>query len=250
MGLRRALCSNGLFSGADTMKLFGPLHVGLLLAIFVLALLLVQLCRRGVLAAKVVCRTVGIGLIVNEIAWWLWRYSREGVHEGNLPLQLCDAAVWVAALACLTRSPALAEFTWFAGIAGAGMALFTPDLAAPWPQWPAIYFFLSHGGVVIGAALLAFSGVMRFEPRSVWRAYGMLLGWAAIAGSVDAILDANYMYLRKKPGAASLLDVLGPWPWYLVAGAGIGLGLFWLLWIPIKLAQPAVPERAEARGGL
>lgn len=230
------------------MTLFGPLHITLLLAIFVLALVLVTLCRRGIVPAKIVCRAVGLGLAVNEIIWWIWRYSREGIHAGNLPLQLCDAAVWVAVFACFTQSPALAEFTWFGGLAGAGMALFTPDLAAPWPQWPAIYFFISHGGVVIAAALAAFSGVMHFAPRSVWRAYGMLLAWAGIAGAVDMTSDANYMYLRKKPGAASLLDVLGPWPWYLVAGAGIGLALFWLLWIPIR--PRAVPERAGARGGL
>lgn len=216
------------------MKLFGPLHLELLLAIVVFALTLVILCRRGVLSARATCLTLGSALAINEIVWWISRYSREGIHAGNLPLQLCDAAVWMAVLACLTGAPALAEFTWFAGIAGAGMALLTPDLAAPWPQWPAIYFFLAHGGVVIAAALLAFSGVIRFEPRSVWRPFGMLLAYAAFAGCVDAIIHSNYMYLRSKPASASVLDMVGPWPWYIVSGAAIGLALFWLLWLPVR----------------
>lgn len=216
------------------MKLFGPLHLTLLLAIAVSAVALVTLCRRDVLSARVACFILGSALGINEAIWWIWRYSREGVHVGNLPLQLCDAAVWFAVLACFTRLPALAEFTWFAGMAGAGMALLTPDLAAPWPQWPAIYFFLAHGGVVISAALLAFSGVMPFNPRSVWRPFGMLLAYAALVGCVDAILNTNYMYLRNKPGSASLLDAFGPWPFYLVAGAGLGLALFWLLWLPVR----------------
>ena len=222
------------------MKLIGPLHLTLLLAIAVSAVTLVMLCRRGVLSAKAVCISLGSAVALNEIVWWITRYSREGVHAGNLPLQLCDAAVWVAVLACTTRAPALAEFTWFAGIAGAGMALLTPDLAAPWPRWPAIYFFLAHGGVVISAAVLAFSGVMNFHPRSVWRPFGMLLAYAAFVGCVDAVLHTNYMYLRSKPGSASLLDAVGPWPWYIVVGAGIGLALFWLLWLPVRPA----PERA------
>jgi len=224
------------------MKLFGPVHLTLLLAIAVSALTLIMLCRRGVLSAKAVSFTFGSVLAINEIAWWITRYSREGIHAGNLPLQLCDAAVWIAILACMTRAPALAEFVWFAGIAGAGMALLTPDLAAPWPQWPAIYFFLAHGGVVIAAALLAFSGVIDFHPRSVWRPFGMLLAYAAFVGCVDAILHANYMYLRNKPGSASVLDMVGPWPWYIVAGAVIGLALFWLLWLPVRpVRSPATP---------
>jgi hypothetical integral membrane protein (TIGR02206 family) len=224
------------------MKLFGPLHLTLLAAIAVVAVALVILCRSGRLSARAASITLGSGLALNEIVWWITRYSREGIHAGNLPLQLCDAAVWIAILACMTRAPALAEFTWFAGIAGAGMALLTPDLAAPWPQWPAIYFFLAHGGVVIAAALLAFSGVMRFEPRSVWRPFGMLVAYAAFVGCVDALLHSNYMYLRNKPGSASVLDLAGPWPWYIAAGAALGLALFWLLWLPVRPARP--PDRA------
>jgi len=216
------------------MKLFGPLHLTLLLVIAALALTLPMLCRRGALSARAVCFALGSALAINEIVWWITRYSREGIHSGNLPLQLCDAAVWIAVLACLTRFAALAEFTWFAGMAGAGMALLTPDVAAPWPQWPAIYFFLAHGGVVISAVLLAFSGVMNFHPRSLWRPFGMLLAYAAFVGCVDAVLHTNYMYLRNKPGSASVLDMVGPWPWYLVSGAGIGLALFWLLWLPVR----------------
>lgn len=221
------------------MTLFGPLHLSLLFAIVAIAVLLVLLCRRRLLPSGAVCRVVATALGINEIAWWIWRYSREGIHGGNLPLQLCDVAVWLAVAACLTRSVLLAELTWFFGIAGAGMALLTPDLWAPWPQWPAIYFFLAHGGVVIAAALLAFSGVVDFRPRSIWRPYAALLVWATVVGGIDALLGANYMYLRQKPGNASILDWMAPWPWYIGAGAILALLLFWLLWIPFKPLPPA-----------
>jgi hypothetical integral membrane protein (TIGR02206 family) len=219
------------------MTTFGPLHISLLLAIVAIALTLVGLCRHGYLRPASVCAAFGSTLALNEIVWWIWRYSREGIHTDNLPLQLCDAAVWFAVVACLTRARPIAEFTWFAGIAGAGMAILTPDLAAPWPQWPAIYFFLSHAGVVISAALIAFSGVMHFRPRSVWRAYRILLGWALVAGCIDFFFGANYMYLRMKPKSASALDLMPPWPWYILVAAIIGWIFFWLLWLPVRPIQ-------------
>ena len=55
-----------------------------------------------------------------------------------------------------------------------------------------------------------------------------------LVGAFNAITRANYMYLCRKPGNASLLDVLGPWPVYLFAGAAAGPALFWLLWLPVR----------------
>jgi uncharacterized membrane protein YwaF len=33
------------------------------------------------------------------------------------------------------------------------------------------------------------------------------------------------MYLRAKPVHSSLLSVLGPWPWYIVSTAALGLAM-------------------------
>jgi len=178
--------------------------------------------------------TVGWALAINELIWWIYRYSREGIHASNLPLQLCDLTVWLAVLGCLTVVPTLVEFGWFAGIAGAGMALLTPNLWSPWPSYPAVYFFLAHGGIVIAVALLAFGGFARFRTVSVWRAFGLLLSYAALVGAANAAFGSNYMFLCRRPANPSLLDQLGPWPWYLVGGAAVGLAIFWLLWLPVR----------------
>jgi hypothetical protein len=33
----------------------------------------------------------------------------------------------------------------------------------------------------------------------------------------NVVVGTNYGYLNAKPSAASALDLLGPWPWYLLA---------------------------------
>ena len=223
------------------MTLFGPTHLLLLLAIAAIGVLLCRECRRRPERARAIRLTIGYGLFVNEIIWWTFRYAHESVRLSNLPLQLCDVTLWATAIACLAPIPLVVEFAYFAGLAGGGMALLTPDLWAPWPSWPAIYFFIAHGAIVIGVAVLVFGRICPLRPRGMWRAFGILLAYAAVIGALNRILGTNYMYLCRKPASGSILDWFGPWPVYLFAGAAAALVLFALLSIPLRGPAPARP---------
>jgi len=214
------------------MKL--PIHLALLAAIAAIGVLLCRLCRRHPERSRAVRLVLGWGIAINEIVWWTFRYWHEGVRLTNLPLQLCDMTLWAAVVACLTPKPVLAEFAYFAGMAGAGMALLTPDLWSPWPSYPAIYFFIAHGGIVVAAAVLVFGGIQPLRRGAVWRAFAILAAYAAVVGALNAVLRTNYMYLCRKPGGGSILDFLGPWPIYLMGGAAAALVLFALLSIPAR----------------
>jgi hypothetical integral membrane protein (TIGR02206 family) len=229
------------------VPLFGPLHFALLAAVAAAAVALPWLCRRGVVPARAARLATGWALLLNELGWWVFRYRHEGVHLHNLPLQLCDLTVWLSVLACLTARPAIVEFAYFAGVAGAGMALLTPDLWSPWPSYPAIYFFLAHGGIVVAVSLMAFGGMVRFRPGAVWRAFGLLLAYAVLVGAFNAAFGSNYMYLCRKPASETLLDPLGPWPWYLLPAAALGLAFFWLLWLPVRPAAGSTARKSPPR---
>lgn len=114
------------------------------------------------------------------------------------------------------------------------MAVLTPNLWSPWPSYPAIYFFIAHGTVIIAVVVLAFGRIVEWRPGAPWRAFGLLLAYAALVGAFDAVFKTNYMYLCHKPGSASLLNLLGPWPLYLLTSAVTTLLLFWFLWLPVR----------------
>jgi len=217
------------------MILFGPLHWSLLLATALIAWALTMLCRTGRVPKDAVRWVLGYALMLNEFGWWYFRYSHEGLRISNLPLQLCDISLWATIFACLFLTPLLVEVAYFAGVVGAGLAIVTPDLWSPWPSYPAVYFFITHGGIVIANIVLVYGGIATLRKGAIWRAFGILLAFAASVGIFNAIFKTNYMYLCNKPKSATLLDAFGPWPVYLVVGFGLALSLYALLWLPVRL---------------
>ena len=212
-----------------------PIHVLLLALITGIAIMLCLLCRRSPSRARPIRLALAYAIAANELIWWTFRYCHEGIRLSNLPLQLCDVTLWAVVAACMVPRRLIVEFAYFAGMAGAGMALLTPDLWEPWPSYPAIYFFVAHGGIVIGAAVLVFGDIYPIKPNSMWRAFVLLIAYASIVGVVNEMAGTNYMYLCRKPGGGSVLDFLGPWPTYLAGGAIAALAMFAVLSVPLRM---------------
>jgi hypothetical integral membrane protein (TIGR02206 family) len=219
--------------------LLAPEHVAAIVVIAAALAVLVVAARRAPGAWLKVMAGV---LVVDEVSWWL--YLLAGGVPGSrlaqsLPLQLCDVAIFVAAAALWTRNRLLVEVTWFWGLAGTLQALITPDLPQHFPSYPYFQYYIAHGGVV-GAALLLVVG-MRLHPRpwSVLWVAAITIGYAAFVAVVDALTASNYLYLRQKPPSATLLDVLGPWPLYILSATAIGLILFAILEAPFRIRTGA-----------
>ena len=215
--------------------LFGPTHLAMLAAVPLLAYLLSRFARRGPQWTYRVRVGLGIFLLANEAIWYWYRYSREGVRfpEG-VPLQLCDLTLLLTGVAALSGSSWCFEFAYFAGAGGAALAMITPDLWAPWPSYPSIYYFLAHGGMIAAMLTLIWSKIAYPRPGAVWRAFAMVNVFALFVGIFNLIFETNYMYLCRKPANATLLDWFGPWPVYLLVGEVFALLLFWLMWLPFS----------------
>ncbi len=186
----------------------------------------------------VVCRVLAVVILGNEAAWWIW-LAAHGTWSASyaLPFQLCDVAGVVAAAALWTRQPLLVELTYFWGLAGTANGLITPDVSDHFPTFGFLQYFIAHGSIVAAALLLVVG--LRLAPRrgAVLRVFGLTFALLVLDAAVNLVTDGNYMYLRHTPGAHSLLDVLGPWPWYIVGAAGLALAIFFVLDLPFIAAR-------------
>ena len=111
-----------------------------------------------------------------------------------------------------------------------------------------IYFFVAHGMVVACTLMLMWSGQAWPRPGSPWKAFAVLNVYAVLLGIFNAAFKTNYMYLCNKPASASILDLFGPWPLYLLPGEAVALVIFWLLWLPVRQYRQPKAAYSSALG--
>lgn len=177
---------------------------------------------------EVVARGTAVIIVVAELSWqpYLLLHGRWSPAIA-LPVQLCDVGGFVAAAALWWRKPLLVEVAYFWGLGGTLQALLTPDLHDHFPSFPYLQFYLTHSAVVLAALFLVIG--LRLQPRAgaVRRIFLLTLAFAGVVALVDALTGGNYLYLRQIPPGGSLLNLMGPWPWYI--GTGVALAFVFLL---------------------
>ncbi len=143
--------------------------------------------------------------------------------------------MFACAIALIRPVPIAFEVVYFLGMTGTLQATLTPDLWLGFPSWEFVLFFWSHGVVLLAVVYLVFCRCLRPRPGSVLRMLVLVNLYGLAVGGIDAAFGWNYGYLCKKPIQASLLDYLGPWPWYLASLEFVALVNFLLLALPWRI---------------
>ena len=219
------------------MELWSPEHLAALAVTAAGAILLARRCP-----AERIARILALCILAAFLAEQLTYALRgEWTLRVNLPFQLTDAVTLVAVAALWRPQTALlVELLYFWAFSASLQALVTPDLGQPFPDVLYFTYFVTHAGAVLAACLLVFGCRRLPRPGAVWRVYGLTACFAGLAAVATVATGGNYMFLRRKPVHGSLLDVMGPWPWYILAAAALGLVIF--------LPSTRSPGRSGDRG--
>jgi hypothetical integral membrane protein (TIGR02206 family) len=221
----------------------GTQHIAVLLAVLGLSVLL-PLAVNRLRSPRIAFLGAGVlgGLLLASKAFEVVWYARLGLDWPHLlPLHLSDLVAFATAAALFSRHPFLFELAYFWGLGGALQALLTPDLDAGFPSASFWLFFVPHGLVIAGVFYATASLRLRPRPGCLKRVYAALAVAAVPAALANAAFGTNYMYLRRKPATASLLDFMGPWPWYILSMAAASLLVLMLLYSPFWI-QDRLPK--------
>lgn len=210
------------------------------LAVAVVVFAMIVVGRKGLRGEKANRRfRIGMALllVICEISLQLSYFLEDSWSAGSLPFQLCSLTLLISAAALAFRVKQLYAIVFFLGTLGALQAMVTPNLDQPFPHFRYFHFFIAHIGIIASAVYLL--TVERYRPtiRSVFAALLWLHALAVPAAIVNIVTGTtNFMFLARKPQTASMLDMLAPWPWYLLQLEAIALGLCMLLLGVSKLA--------------
>ncbi|EKN70611.1 hypothetical protein BABA_04189 [Neobacillus bataviensis LMG 21833] len=188
---------------------------------------------------------IAISLILIEVTYHFWMLINGSWNVSHaIPLELCSISLILTVILLLTRKKIIYEILLFTALLGASQALFTPLLNYDFPHFRFFHFFYTH--LMIIWVPLYFTWAKGYRPTiwSVFKLFIFLNILMPIIIVINKLVGGNYMFLSHKPDSASLLDVLGPYPWYIVSMEGLLLSLGLIVWVIFR-ERSAVKKEAS-----
>lgn len=213
-----------------SFDLFGPSHLAALAAALLAAMAMTRVSPAD--TATPLARAMAVALLVLVIIKpVLYMTVYDWPWTNSLPLALCRINEFLVIYMLLKRSYRVFEIAYFLAI-GSVAALLTPDLPVGFPDIRFLLFFLSHSLAVLAVMYGIFAYGFRPTLRSVGAVFIFLALYTLLIAGLNMLLDANYLFLMRKPEGASVLDYLGPWPIYVFAMVGMAIVLCLLCYLP------------------
>ncbi len=228
--------SNAFLEYNTLFTTFGAQHL-MMLALTVGASVALPLYANRFLSAErrlLVARVMAVVLAIAVVLWVAIRIVLGDFDKTtDLPLDVCNLAALLLPFLMWKPTHRVHEILYFLVLVGTLQAILTPHLFNGFPNFTFFKYWIVHGGLIVFVVYITAS--FKFFPDwcSLLKAFGWLHVYAAAVFVANLLLGSNYFYIMRKPPTASLLDVLGPWPWYLLVCEVLAFALFILVYLPI-----------------
>ena len=151
--------------------------------------------------ASTIGQTIGWTVFAVNLIWYVLELLGGTYRvQTHLPIDVCRINALLLPLIMTWRSVWAYRLLYFWAIPITLIALPLPDIRNPFPHFMYLRFWIVHGGVVL--ATIYATVVYRMRPRAtdvIW-SFAALNVLVVIALIVNALCDANYLYLTRFPG--------------------------------------------------
>lgn len=221
-----------------TFVWFGLAHTAAIALTFCVPLVLAAFGRASPRLTRAI-RFVLAGELIATWVLWYWLIVARGWVSAQtlLPMDLCSWASIAAIVTLIRPDQRSFELAYFWTLTGTLQALVTPELFYDFPDLRFIVFFAFHGGAITAVLFLVLGAGMRPYAASIPRVLAASLVYLVVTLVTNWIFHTNFGYLSAKPAKLSLLDLMGPWPIYIVEVAGLGVVLVLILYSPFYIAD-------------
>ena len=233
---------------------FGTPHLFVLGITLALPIVLSGLARRtgDGRTAKSIAYLLAAMLLVNDVTAGGYRLMQSGLDyfiQNYLPLHICGVANLVTAATLMFRSRRTYEIAYFWGLVGSANAVFTPGaIETGFPSWRFFQYFIIHSGIVVGVLYATWGLGMRPTLGGLFRAFIILNVFALAVGVINLLLGSNYMYLSRPPWGTVSPFFFAPWPWYIPILDAVALVMFFVVYLPVHLANRRKVQQAPQDG--
>ena len=225
---------------ASPFILFGNVHLITMAIIVLVAVFLPLVCKNQSTSNKSLISKVIAFIILSHVIISPYKdlYLLQNPYNWRetLPIHMCDLSEIFLAAFLLGGPKILYKCAFFWGLAGASMAIITPDI--PVIDLDYAFFMIGHGMIVIGVMYATISLGNRPYAKdiltvSLITAFVLL----PIVYLINLILGepANYWYLIAKPAGASLMDAFPEPPYHLLITTPLAIATFYLIYIPYAI---------------
>lgn len=219
-------------------KLFGYQHI-LVILIIVCIIILINHNKKRLIDSryeKYFRYAIAALLIIQTLVYQAWLISNSTWSiKTSLPFSICECAAFLCIYMLVKNSKRAFEVAYFAGVVISTMAVLTPALDFSFPHVRFIEYFMEHGLIVIAPVYMLLVHGYRPTKKALWKTVVAMNCCFPFITVLNYITGGNYWFVANKPRQDTLLDIMGPYPWYIIIAEMLGIVLFCIFLLPFEL---------------
>ncbi len=223
-------------SEASGIRFFSFQHIVIILLMVGLCMWLPLFARRrfGAETQQWILRGLSVIVCAGILSSVFFRVTAGSFDwREDLPLNICNLFALVLPVLFWRQPPKrLIEVFYYLIIGGTLQGVLTPDLPEAFPHLLFFSYWVVHCGLILHIIYAVV--IWRIYPRRIGVFYTLLWlnAYVLVIMMFNHLTGSNYLYLMQKPPMGSLLDFLGPWPWYILTAQPLAFVILWLAWLP------------------